>query len=189
MTIKGPLEKYTTDWKEKVIPQSIDTKTLLDDSDEDLKFFHDFMKKELGEDEYKKTLQEDISNIDDELLGLFGAMGEEESQSVEDLFPDGLDEDGEDIFIKEMKDFVNKDISHDGVALKLISYSLPDGNKYSVVQLLNPYALVGKYTQTDDDLYFELLSPKDADLLLPRLEEACREDLQKAGLTVDDISN
>ena len=189
LTIKGPLEGYTKDWKEKLIPQSIDTKTLLDDSDEDLKFFHDFMKKELGEDEYTKTLQGDMPDIDSEFMELFGAIGKDGTQTVSDLFPDGIDDDKEDLFIKEMEDFVNKDISHDGVALKLLSYSLQDGKKYSVVQLLKPYALVGKYTENEDDLRFDLLSPKAADLVLPRLEEACREDLEKAGLTADNIAN
>eukprot|EP00977_Amphora_coffeiformis_P001537 scaffold296_cov102-Amphora_coffeaeformis.AAC.25 len=189
LTIKGPLEAHTKDWKEKLIPQSIDTKTLLDDSDEDLAFFHDFMRKELGEEEYTKTLQEDMPDIDSELMELFGAIGEDGSPTVGDLFPNGIDTDKEDLLIKEMEDFINKDISRDGVALKLISYSLQDGNKYSVVQLLKPYALVGRYTENDEDLRFDLLSPKEADLVLPRLEDACREDLQNAGLTADNIAN
>jgi len=189
LTIKGPLQSYTKDWKEKLIPQSVDTKTLLDDSDEDLSFFHNFMKKELGEEEYTRTLQEDMPDIDNELLDLFGASIKDGNPTVDDLFPNGIDRDEEDSLIKEMEDYMNKDISHDGVALKLISYSLQDGNKYSVVQLLKPYALVGKYTENDDDLRFDLLSPQEADLVLPRLEEACREDLQKAGLTRDRIAN
>ena len=188
LTIKGPLEVYTRDWKDKLSPESIETKTLLDDGDEDLKFFHDFMRKELGEEEYQKTLQEDPSEIDSDIFDLFDSFAREGPHTAETLFPNGLNGD-DDLFIKEMEEFVNKDISHDGVALKLLSYKLPDGNKYSVVHLLKPYALVGKFTENDDDIRFELLSHKDAELLVPRLEEACQKDLQKAGLTGDNIAN
>ena len=183
LTIKGPLEKYTQDWKDKVTPEAFDAKTLLDDSDEDLQFFHDFMKKELGENEYRKTLEEDPGNVDQEILDIFGAMGQGEPETVKDLFSD------EDGFLQEMEEFVNKDISHDGAALKLISYSLPDGNKYSVVQPINPYALVAKFTENEDDIRFDLLSPKESELLIPRLEDAFREDLEKAGLSSGDIIN
>jgi hypothetical protein len=188
LTITGPLEEHTQDWKDKVLPQPVDTKTLLDDTDEDLDSFHNFMKKELGEEEYKRTLQEDAFDIDDELLELFGEFGEDGSKRGTDLFPDGLDED-DDKFIKEMDDFLTKGLSHDGVALKLISYSLPDGNTYSLVQLLQSYALVGKYHEDGDDIRFDLLSPDEASLLVPRLEEVCRDDLTKAGLTVGSIAN
>ena len=187
LTIKGPLETYTKNWRDRVTHEAVDTKTLLDDSDEDLKFFHDFMKKELGEEEYRKTLEEDPYEIDDDILEIFGGIGEEGPVGVKDLFPTEIEGD-DDLFIKEMEEFVNQDISHDGVALKLISYSLPDGNKYSVVQPLQPIALVGKFTQDEDDIRFDLLSPKDAELLVPRLEEACLEDLQKAGLSGDSIA-
>ena len=73
------------------------------------------------------------------------------------------------------------------MALKLLSYSLKDGNKYSVVHPLQPVALVAKYTENKDDIRFDLLSPEEADLLIPWLEDSCREDLQKAGLTGDSI--
>jgi hypothetical protein len=190
LTITGPLEEHTRDWKDKVLPQPVDTKTLLDDTDEDMDSFHKFMKKELGEEEYKRTLQEDAFDMDDELLELFGAFGEDGSQRSSDLFPGGRDDDDDDdTFMNEMNAFLTKGLAHDGVALKLISYSLPDGNKYSLVQLLQSYALVGKYHEEEDDIRFDLLSPDEASLLVPRLEEACRDDLKKAGLTVGSLAN
>ena len=143
------------------------------------------MKKELGEEEYKKTLQESPSDNDPDLLDLFGDFSSQ--TSMEDLFSE-IQDDGEDLFIKEMEDFVNKKLSHDGVALKLLSYSLQDGNKYSVVHPLKPVALVAKYTEDGEDIRFDLLDTKDAELLIPRLEESCREELEKAGLTGDSIT-
>lgn len=190
LTIQGPLEKYTSNWKQRLVPEPIDAKTLLDDSDEDLEFFHNFMKRELGQEEYQKTMQEDDfdSEIDDEILDIFGEAAKTVSQSsVKDLFPN--DDGTDDLFIQEMEDFVNKDIAHDGVALKILSYSLPDGNKYSIVQPLQSYALVGRYTENGEDIRFDLLSPQEAELVIPRLEEVCREDLQEAGLTAEDIAN
>ena len=185
LTIQGPLEEHTKDWREKLVPEPAAPKALLDQTDEDLKFFHDFMKKELGEEEYKKTLQESPADIDPDLLDLFGDFSSQ--TSMEDLFSE-IQDDGEDLFIKEMEDFVNKKLSHDGVALKLLSYSLQDGNKYSVVHPLKPVALVAKYTEDGEDIRFDLLDTKDAELLIPRLEESCREELEKAGLTGDSIT-
>jgi hypothetical protein len=60
LTISGPLDKYTADWKEKLLPDPIEPNELMgkiDDGDE-IEFFHKFMRDELGEDEYQKTLNE-----------------------------------------------------------------------------------------------------------------------------------
>lgn len=195
LTIQGPLEKYTADWRETLVPQPLGTKTLLDDSNEDLQSFHDFMKKELGEEEYAKTMNESPMDVPFDLMDLFGdeSLNSSSPPTVEDLLSsvqggsNGDADEGEDLFIQEMQNFVNKNLSHDGVALKLLSYSLQDGNKYSVVQPLQSVALVAKYTQDQDDVRFDLLSPDDAELLIPRLEDACQKDLQKAGLTGENL--
>ena len=102
LTIKGPLEKYTADWKETLVPQPLDTKFLRDDGDEDMDSFFEFMRKELGEEEFAKTMQESPTDIDDEILELFGGVPSSSPKTVENLFSDLQDEDGEDLFIKEM---------------------------------------------------------------------------------------
>jgi hypothetical protein len=198
LTVRGPLMDYTRDWKDRFSTPAFNASTLMDDSDEDLKFFHDFMKKELGEKEYHKTLQEAGSmDLDEELLELFGGLGQDGAPpTVQDLFPNGLKDGNDDAFIQEMEEFVNKDLTHDGVALKLLSYRLPDGNTYSVVQPLKPIALVAKLTQIknegDDssagknDMRFDLLSPEESELIIPRLEETFREEFDRLGITFED---
>jgi len=187
LTISGPLDSYTKNWKKDVIPKPVDRKTLLEeDDDDDLEFFHNFMKQELGEEEYEKTLNEDPSDIDKELLDLFNIPGigdqEDDTEGMKELFQSAFRPIEEQK--AEMKEFVGYDrnLNHDGVALKLISYRLPDGKAYSLVQLLQPYALVGKCTQEDGDIRFELLSPEEERILVPKLEEVCRNDLESAGL-------
>lgn len=188
LTISGPLDNYTKDWKKKLLPEPIEPKELMGkigDGDE-LAFFHKFMKDELGEEEYQKTLNEtpDDNEMKD-LLALFEVPGlGDRSDDV-----DGIEELLKSLLTPE-KDFeeareelgVNR-LDHEGVALKLVSYVFAGGKSYSLVKLLKPYALVGKYIPDDKDARFELLTPAEEKLILPRLEEICTKDLESAGLS------
>jgi hypothetical protein len=73
-------------------------------------------------------------------------------------------------------------LDHEGVALKLLSYIFAGGRSYSLVKLLKPYALVGKYIVDETDARFELLTTSEEKIILPRLEEVCMQDLESAGL-------
>lgn len=185
LTIVGPLENYTKNWKENILPDPVDTKLLLeDDTDNDLDFFHNFMKEELGEEEYERTLKESPDGISDELMALFDVPGlgtkEDDVEGMEELLKSVLDEPEQQL--KALEE-LGANLNHEGVGLKLVSYILPDAKAYSLVQLLKPYVLVGKYIESKDDTHFELLSPEEATILVPRLEESFKEDFQKAGLT------
>jgi hypothetical protein len=188
LTISGPLDQYTKNWETELLPKPVETKSLLDESEESLEFFQDFMKKELGEKEYENTMQGDGNSDDDdeltaELMSLFNVPGlgdnEDDPAAMQELFDTLLDSPEEQLTdLQNMGD----DVSHQGVALKLVSYKFPDKKAYSLVQLLQPYALIGKYVAADDDIRFELLTAAEAKLVVPRLENVCREDLEKAGL-------
>lgn len=188
LTISGPLDKYTKNWETELLPKPVETKSLLDESEESLEFFQDFMKKELGEKEYENTMQGDGNADDDdeltaELMALFNIPGlgdnEDDPAAMQELFDTLLDSPEDQLTdLQKMGD----DVSHQGVALKLVSYKFPDNKAYSLVQLLQPYALIGKYVAADDDIRFELLTAAEAKLVVPRLEKVCREDLEKAGL-------
>jgi hypothetical protein len=188
LTISGPLDQYTKNWETELLPKPVETKSLLDESEESLEFFQDFMKKELGEKEYENTMQGDGNSDDDdeltaELMSLFNVPGlgdnEDDPAAMQELFDTLLDSPEEQLTdLQNMGD----DVSHQGVALKLVSYKFPDNKAYSLVQLLQPYALIGKYVAVDDDIRFELLTAAEAKLVVPRLEKVCREDLEKAGL-------
>ena len=73
LTVGGPLDNYTKNWREKLLPDPVEPKDLMDKSDEDLDFFHQFMRAELGDEEYEKTLSEDDDDgeLTAELLELF----------------------------------------------------------------------------------------------------------------------
>jgi hypothetical protein len=188
LTISGPLDQYTKNWETDLLPEPVNTDSLLDESDESLEFFQDFMKKELGEKEYLKTMQgaDNTDNTDElsaELLELFNVPGlgnnKDDAAAMQELFESLLDSPEEELAeLQKLGD----DVTHQGMALKLVSYKLPENKAYSLVQLLQPYALIGKYVQEDDDVRFELLTAAEAKMVVPRLEKVCREDLLKAGL-------
>ena len=100
---------------------------------------------------------------------------------------------------QEAKQF---EMDTDGMSLRLVSFN-PDGKQsYSLVKLLQPYVLVGRFSpgvafdQEDDhdvpkeqqsvdkDFRFELLTPDEEKVLLPKLEELCRNDLKEKGLSL-----
>lgn len=160
-----------------------------------LEFFHNFMKAELGQEEYEKTLNEEIDDDEftKEFLDLFAVPGlGERSDDIE-----GIEEYMESLLTPE-KDFENAkkalrldNMDHEGVALKLVSYVFAkEGRKaYSLVKFLKPYVLIGKFASDEEnDLRFELLTCEEERLILPRLEEECEKDLEKAGLSLTNKS-
>lgn len=206
LTVSGPLEKYTGNWREDLAPKALDVESLLDDSDEDLDFFHKFMKEELGEEEYEKTIKEStVEGISPELLELFNIPGlgdqEDDIEGMMEMFESTLASPEEQI-AKMPREFVEPP-DHDGVALKLISFIFAkDGKSYSLVMPLKPYVLIGRCTRNgrrrgtgnnddgeDDGVKFELLSPSEEKLLIPRLEQVCQKDLEQAGLKLNSNSN
>jgi hypothetical protein len=189
LTVSGPLDEYTKDWKTKLIPKPIEPKALLsrsDDADE-LADFHKFMREELGEEEYLKTLNE-TPNEDEmnSLLHLFEVPGlgdkRDDNKGIEDMLRNLL---SPELDFEEAKNELGlANLEHEGVALKLISYVFASGKSYSLVKLLNPYAIVAKYVTAggDQNGRFELLTPAEEEIVLPRLEQACKKDLELAGL-------
>lgn len=209
LTIAGPLEKYTDQWQDNLLPKPVSTKELLDESDEDLDYFLDFMKKELGEEEVAKTLAgtedtiKELGMTDEELLELFGGA---DGISDTPFKNEGGDDDDADLAAMEdilkstllstpeeqLQEFQKAngiDLDHDGVALKLVSYTFPKDKKaYSLVHLLKPYVLVGRYCnddkESDEMIRFDLIPPEEEKVLFPRLEQICKLDLEKAGLSL-----
>ncbi|KAL7574966.1 hypothetical protein ACA910_010785 [Epithemia clementina (nom. ined.)] len=215
LTIAGPLNKYTENWKEELLPKSVDTKTLLNQDDEDVDSFLNFMKQELGEDEFAKTMNEEHS-FDEETLSLFDipGLGDNEDEFM-DLFKkelvdisSSLEDDYAESQKRAMENVVEKsDLNHDGVALKLVSYGMADGKRYSLVHLLKPVVLVAQHlnsssSSSDEHVgvenesaaaallanppRFELLSPEELRIVSPRLEEVCRKDLERLGWDFDE---
>ena len=68
--------------------------------------------------------------------------------------------------------------------LKLVGYIIPGGKSYTLVQLLKPYVIVGRYIPDNVENRFELLTPEEALVVEPRLAEVCRADLERSGLNL-----
>lgn len=160
LTISGPLDKYTKNWKEEILPKSFDAQALLDDKDEDVEHFLDFMKKELGEEEFSKTMNEE-HDFDDDVLSLFSVAGlGDRKDEMEQFIRQELTEiastmDDEtalaDRETKAIEDILGADVEdYEGTALKLVSYCLEKGAKrYSLVKLMKPIVLVAKQVEEE----------------------------------------
>jgi len=186
LTISGPLESYTKNWKGAILPDPISAKDLMeeddDDDDDEIAAFHAFMKKELGEEEYEKTMKESDDDISDELKALFDIPGlgtqENDNAGIAELMRSMLDEpEAQMKTLEQIGSLENQD-----AALKLVGYMLPNGKSYSLVHLLKPYVLVGKYIPDENDHHFELLSPQESLVIEPQLSKLFKDDLEKVGL-------
>jgi len=199
LTISGGLDKITKDWQNKVITKPFDVDELLEISkpkdeenlNKELDSFYKFMRDELGDEEFEKTM----NGEDDD-----GVMGGEFSHLM-DLFDvpeiDGTTEKDRDD-IEKLVDSMTQDIERgevseanefipdtDNAALKLLGYTFREsGKSYFLVKPLQPYTLIGRHVKEDEDIIrFELLTPEEDKVIIPKLEEMCREDLQANGLT------
>lgn len=211
LTISGPLEeKYLKNWKDLVLPKPIEAKVLLESNDEDIDFFHKFMKDELGEEEYRRTITEDVGDEMkdgiEQLLNLTSlSFTEHDEKLIESLLQTVLDDPEDDGRLQmELEKTVyglsntpvSASLDHDGVALKLISYILPPSDpsetsgvakSYSLVKLVKPYVLVGKCremlkTKGGNKLQFELLSYQEERVVIPKLEEKFQTELDEFGI-------
>jgi hypothetical protein len=77
-------------------------------------------------------------------------------------------------------------LDYESAALKLISFNFRDGKAYSLVQLLKPYTLVGRLMKggRPKGIQFELLTREEERLVIPKIEEVCKKDLDAAGLSL-----
>jgi hypothetical protein len=200
LTVRGPLERYTQNWRTELLPEPLTAEQLLDDSDEDVDDFLKFMRRELGDQEVERTLRGDskMSADEAELMEMFNIPGmgdqHDDGDGIQELLESLLEspQDQEEQFQK-LDPAV---LSGQGAAIKLFSYIMPDSGKvYSLVSLLQPYVLVARRVSIpssgdgyDSDelaresVRFELLSSQEEELLIPRLEQVCQDDLERAGL-------
>lgn len=200
LTISGNLNKYITEhWQDDLFRETVSTQDLMDDSDEGLDFFYDFMKSQLGEREFQKTLEECRRQGDknkdepvanqEQLLDLFNIPGLGNQQDDVDGLEKMLQELTSSKDISESESFakLGEDLEHEGVALKLFGFHFrEDGKSYSLVKLLKPFTIVGKYVDNadKDDLRFDLLTPQEEAIVIPRLEQICKADLEQSGLSL-----
>ncbi|GAX09398.1 hypothetical protein FisN_6Lh229 [Fistulifera solaris] len=183
LTVDGPLNNYTRNWENQILPRPFTAKELMERDEQDtVEYFLQVMKEELGEEEFQKTMNGEDEDVDDELMALFDipGLGNDDEEGLEELIKSMLDEDPDEQ-LKELERFGKVEGEE---TLKLVGYIIPGGKSYTLVQLLRPYVIVGRYIQDDVENRFELLSPDEALVVEPRLAEVCRKDLEKSGLSL-----
>ncbi|GAX20278.1 hypothetical protein FisN_6Hh229 [Fistulifera solaris] len=189
LTVDGPLNNYTRNWENQILPRPFTAKELLerDDEQDTVEYFLKVMREELGEEEFQKTMNGDDEDVDDEMMALFDIPGlnKNDEEGLEELMKSMLDEDPDEQF-KELEKFGKVEGEE---TLKLVGYIIPGGKSYTLVQLLRPYVIVGRYIQDDVENRFELLSPEEALVIEPRLAEVCQKDLEKSGLSLSSSMN
>ena len=191
LTISGGLSKLTDNWERELVPKAASVEELLEqeDKDEDLdeavSSFLDFMKEELGEEEFEKTMNEDeLTEEEMELAKFFDIPGmgtqKDDLAGFEELVSSIQDD------IEGVKNLEQFQPETERASLKLIGYNLRGGKKaYSLVKLLQPYVLIGKHIQGEKgDIRFDLLTAEEESVVAPKLAELCQEDLEAAGLSL-----
>ena len=192
LTISGGLAKITDNWERNLMPRSATVDELLeevgeDDLQEEMSSFLDFMKQELGEEEFEKTMNEDPSDEDLELFKFFDIPGlgthKDDTKGLEELM-NSIGDDIDDV--EEAKQF---EVNTDGCSLKLLGFHFGDGSKtYSLVKLLQPFVMIGRRVQDEKEgLSFDLLAPEEEGIVIPKIEGICQNDLKEAGLSLSNL--
>jgi len=197
LTISGGLDKITNGWQDKVITKPFEIEDLLEvtrekdkkEVDKELESFYEIMRIELGEEEYKKTMDTNDDEIDAELNelmeyfnvpGAHGATSNQDKQGLEDLM-ESLAKEVETGEIPEAKDFIP---DTENAALKLLGYTFREsGKSYYLVKPLKSYTLIGRHIKDEEDIIrFELLTKEEEKIIIPKLEGICQEELEANGL-------
>lgn len=207
LTISGGLGKIIENWDRQLVPKPYAVKELLkaielpqdeEGMEKELDSFISFMREELGDEEFEKTMNEEMTDEDLELMKLFEVPGlggnfqcydDDDLKGLEELI-DSMGKDLIDDEVVEAKKFV-PDIENS--SLRLFSFEFPEtGKSYALVKPLQPYTLVGRLvtdvgeeeTGTESTIRFELLTADEESIVFPRLEQVCLEDLKAKGLTL-----
>lgn len=193
LTLEGDLDEVIGDWKEVLLGTALDGDNMSfedavnlfeNDNNDEEDYFDKIMRRDLGPD-YMKLSEEDNDDIDEELLKLFD--------------PDSMNKDGD---LSNVIDFLrnggySNKIDNDfeklvqqlkpSAALRLLNFMTEDGKEYTILRPVRPMLLLGK-EDPDDYTRRILLTDEEMAEVLPRLENVCRESLEKAGFFLADGS-
>lgn len=183
LTVEGDLGN-DDDWREVLLNEKVGNKKKFnieealaileeDDDDDGEDFFDEIMKRDLGPD--YMNLADDDDDIGEDLLKLFDTAG----------LDGDLSDFAKDIAAQEKN---TKNMSYDqlvqelqpSAALKLLTFPGPGGREFIVLRPLRPILLIAR-EDPDDYTRRILLTEEEKMKILPRLESACRDGLEKAG--------
>jgi hypothetical protein len=153
------------------------------------------MRQELGDEEFEMTMngEDELSKEELELLKYF-----EVPKVLSDDADNNLDG------LEELLQSISTDLELGVVsgadefkpnleyaALKILGYTFTDtGKSYFLVKPLKPITLVGRHMKEEKDcIRFQLLTPDEEKVIIPKLEKMCQEELEANGLTVTSDQN
>jgi hypothetical protein len=181
LTIAGDLDQYTDDFSDNLVSEDITMEKLMEQPDDDFDKLFDFFRQQLGKEEFDKALQE-VDQLDPEFEALFDLQ--EGDDNADDVLPSTEE-------LEKAFRALGEDLTHQGVGLKLVGFAVKQEkgppNVYSLVKPLKPLTVVARLRQSDQEEdydVFDLLTPDEERLIIPRLEQVCRQDLESLGISV-----
>lgn len=202
LTVSGGLDKIIENWEREMMPKPFAVEELLattnllkdeESMDKELESFYSFMREELGDEEFEKTMNEEPTEDDLELMKLFEVPGLRDQQGNLDGLEEVIQSMAKDLKAEEVVEAKRFAPDIENSSLKLFSFEFTNtGKSYALVKPLQPYTLVGKLdvdgeVETDDDgarseIRFELLTEEEEMIVFPKLAQVCRDDLKASGL-------
>jgi hypothetical protein len=183
LTIAGDLDKYLDAFPANLVGPDLTMEKILEEPDGDLDNLFEFFQKQFGDVEFEKAMAE-ATDLEPNLQKLF-----EMDNDADDNNKPFNEADLEEAFRN-----LGDDILHEGVGVKLVGFQInnideKDKTKnspsfYSLVKPVKPLTVVGRLKDTDTgrETVFELLTPEEEALIVPRLEQICKEDMEAQGI-------
>lgn len=183
LTIAGDLDKYLDAFPANLVGPDLTMEKILEEPDGDLDNLFEFFQKQFGDEEFEKAMAE-ATDLEPNLQKLF-EMDYDEDDNNKPFNEADLEE-----AFRNLGD----DILHEGVGVKLVGFQInnideKDKTKnspsfYSLVKPVKPLTVVGRLKETDTgrETVFELLTPEEEALIVPRLEQICKEDMEAQGI-------
>jgi hypothetical protein len=180
LTIAGDLDKYVDALPGNLVSTDITMDKIMEEPDGDLDKLFDFFKEQMGDEVFEATLAE-AADMDPSIMALFETSNEDDSDAP--FNPADMEEAFRNL---------SADIQHQGVGIKLVGFQVNNNDEkeknasppsfYSLVKPIKPLTVVGRLRREGRETVFELLTEEEEVLIVPRLEQICKEDMAAQGL-------
>ena len=180
LTIAGDLDRYVDALPGNLVSTDITMEKIMEEPDGDLDKLFDFFKEQMGDEGFDAAMAE-ATDLDPSIMSLFEMSDDDDSDS-----PFNPAE------MEEAFRTLSADIQHQGVGVKLVGFQVNNNDEkdksttppsfYSLVKPIKPLTVVGRLKREGRETVFELLTPEEEVLIVPRLEQVCKEDMEAQGL-------
>eukprot|EP00548_Thalassiothrix_antarctica_P008063 CAMPEP_0194150844 /NCGR_PEP_ID=MMETSP0152-20130528/45446_1 /TAXON_ID=1049557 /ORGANISM="Thalassiothrix antarctica, Strain L6-D1" /LENGTH=260 /DNA_ID=CAMNT_0038854151 /DNA_START=154 /DNA_END=936 /DNA_ORIENTATION=+ len=186
LTIGGDLDVFTNKFNDNLLSDEMTLENLAKDPDADPDEMDAFFKEQFGMETYNKYMEEFEENkFDPDFL-----------EFVE-MFEGSEEDDESPTSLKDLEQMVGKmknNLQDDGAGLKIVGFSVKQKghpqvapNVYSLVKPMKPLTVVGRLRRDLDDksTIFELLTPEEEQIIIPKMEQICEKEMKNLGVDLD----